>query len=39
MKLFGAGDMDGLSALYTEDCKMMPTGADVMIGRDSMLIQ
>ncbi len=34
MKAFGAGNMDDLSALYTEDCKIMPTGADVMTGRD-----
>ncbi|XP_071794324.1 uncharacterized protein [Asterias amurensis] len=31
-KFFGANDLDGLKSLYTEDCRMMPQGADTLIG-------
>ena len=33
MSLFASGDMQGLSQLYTEDCKLMPPGDDVVVGR------
>ena len=34
MDAYNKGDMNALSALYTEDCKLMPTGSDVVNGRD-----
>ena len=33
MAAFDSGDAEGLSKLYTEDCKVMPTGAPVQCGR------
>lgn len=33
MSLFASGDMNGLSQLYTENCRIMPTGTDVIEGR------
>ncbi|KAJ8030080.1 hypothetical protein HOLleu_29658 [Holothuria leucospilota] len=33
MDRFGAGDFTGLSNLYTEDCKVMPTGSPTLNGR------
>ena len=33
MATFDKGDAEGLSMLYTEDCKVMPTGAPTMTGR------
>ena len=35
MARYGSGDMKSLSLLYTEDCKIMPTGSDVQEGRAS----
>ncbi|XP_078694196.1 uncharacterized protein LOC144923494 [Branchiostoma floridae x Branchiostoma belcheri] len=34
MAFYKANDMKGLASLYTEDCKLMPTGSDTMHGRD-----
>ena len=34
MAEFAAQSAEGIGALYTTDCKVMPTGADVMMGRD-----
>ena len=34
MTAFGKQDATGLSELYTEDCKLMPTGTDVLFGRE-----
>ena len=34
MYCFDTSDFDGLAALYTEDCKLMPTGSPVLVGRD-----
>ncbi|XP_066266889.1 uncharacterized protein [Branchiostoma lanceolatum] len=34
MACFKANDMKGLAALYTEDCKLMPTGSDTLHGRE-----
>eukprot|EP00058_Branchiostoma_floridae_P018138 XP_002603627.1 hypothetical protein BRAFLDRAFT_101357 [Branchiostoma floridae] len=31
---FKANDMKGLADMYTEDCKIMPTGMETMIGRE-----
>lgn len=33
MNAFAKQDATELSELYTEDCKLMPTGADVVTGR------
>ena len=30
---YDSGDMKNLAQLYTEDCKIMPTGYDVLEGR------
>eukprot|EP00058_Branchiostoma_floridae_P007808 XP_002593296.1 hypothetical protein BRAFLDRAFT_83843 [Branchiostoma floridae] len=34
MACFNANDMKGLANLYTEDCKLMPTGSDTLVGRE-----
>lgn len=34
MDAFAKQDATALSKLYTEDCKLMPTGADVVNGRE-----
>ena len=34
MAAFDGDDLTKLSELYTEDCKVMPTGSDVMSGRE-----
>ena len=34
MDFFDKGDPKGLSTLYTEDCKLMPSGAETQMGRD-----
>ncbi len=34
MDAFAKQDATALSMLYTEDCKLMPTGSDVLVGRD-----
>ena len=34
MRCFDGGDFDGLSMLYTVDCKLMPTGSATLIGRE-----
>lgn len=34
MDAYNANDMDALSKLYTEDCKLMPTGFDTMVGHE-----
>ena len=36
MAAFDKGDMSALSLLYTEDCKVMPTGAGVLEGRGAV---
>ncbi|XP_077983418.1 uncharacterized protein LOC144438245 [Glandiceps talaboti] len=36
MALFAAGDMKGLSEVYTEDCKLMPQGTVTKTGRQSV---
>ena len=36
MAAFDKGDMPALSACYSEDCKLMPTGAGVMEGREAV---
>ena len=33
MEFYKNNDMKGLSELYTEDCKLMPPGTDVLTGR------
>ena len=33
MAAFDGGDAEGLSKLYTEDCKVLPSGAPVQCGR------
>ena len=38
MEHFGKNDMKGLSELYTEDCKLMPTGSETLIGREGRLL-
>ena len=34
MSAFASGNATNLGPLYTENCRLMPTGVDVMIGRD-----
>ena len=34
MAAFAAKDLQKLSELYTEDCKLMPPGSDVVYGRE-----
>lgn len=36
MSYYNNGNMESLSSLYTPDCKIMPTGEDVMEGRDAV---
>ena len=36
MEAFAKQDATALSMLYTEDCKLMPTGTDVLFGREGM---
>ena len=36
MQAFNSHDTTALSKLYTTDCKLMPSGADVQVGRDGM---
>ena len=38
MTAFGKQDATGLSELYTEDCKLMPTGTDVLFGREGAYV-
>ena len=38
MKRWASGDMESLSKLYAEDCKLMPTGCDTLVGRQGILI-
>ncbi len=33
MKNFAEGNAEGVGDMYTEECKVMPTGADVIVGR------
>ena len=33
VKLYNSGNMNGLSELFTEDCKMMAPGSDTVKGR------
>jgi ketosteroid isomerase-like protein len=35
MEFYKNNDMKGLSELYTEDCKLMPPGTDVLNGRSA----
>ena len=32
---YNAGDAEAIAALYTEDCRLMPPGAELMEGRDA----
>ena len=34
MTAFKAQDANAVAALYTEDCKVMPPGSDVVTGRE-----
>ena len=34
MAAFAKGDAVAISELYTEDCKVMPTGSDTLTGRN-----
>jgi uncharacterized protein (TIGR02246 family) len=36
MSFFDNGDAKGVSSLYTEDCKIMPTGMPMQTGRDAV---
>ena len=36
MAAFKAQDANAVAALYTEDCKVMPPGTDVVMGRDGI---
>ena len=36
MAAFKAQDANAVAALYTEDCKVMPPGTDVVVGRDGI---
>ena len=36
MDAFDRGDAKALSELYTEDCKLMPPGQGLVIGREGM---
>ena len=38
MAAFKAQDANAVAALYTEDCKVMPTGSDVVMGREGNLV-
>ena len=38
MTAFKAQDANAVAALYTEDCKVMPTGSDVVMGREGKLL-
>ena len=38
MAAFAKLDAAGVGALYTSDCKVMPTGADVVSGPDGKII-
>jgi ketosteroid isomerase-like protein len=33
MDAFAKGDSEAIAALYTKDCKVMPTGSDVVEGQ------
>ena len=33
MDAFAKGDAEAVAALYTSDCKVMPTGSDVVEGQ------
>jgi len=35
LKAYNAGDAQAIAALYTEDCRIMPPGAELMEGRDA----
>ena len=35
MKAFNCQDAEAVSDLYTDDCTMMPTGTDVVQGKES----
>ena len=37
MKNFAEGNAKGVGEMYTEDCKVMPTGSDVVVGREGMV--
>ena len=36
MKAFADQDAEAIGPMYTEDCKVMPTGHDVIVGRKGM---
>jgi len=38
MDIFKAQDANALSMLYTEDCKVMATGMDVLTGRQGKVV-
>ena len=36
MDAFAKGDAEAVAALYTSDCKVMPTGSDVVDGQQGI---
>ena len=38
MKAFEDQDAAAIGPMYTEDCKVMPTGQDVIVGRKGTII-
>ncbi len=36
MKNYAEGNSAGVGDMYTEDCRVMPPGADVVVGRKGM---
>lgn len=37
MDAFARQDAAGIGALYTQDCKIMPSGTDVLMGREGII--
>jgi len=35
---FNSQDVEAISEMYTDDCTVMPTGSDVLHGKDSRLL-
>lgn len=38
MDAFARQDAAGIGALYTQDCKIMPSGTDVLMGREGIYL-
>ena len=38
MAVYNSGDATAVSQLYTEDCKCMPPGSDVIMGRKGNIV-